>query len=217
MADGPEVHFYFVRHGQSTSNAQKNDIISGHDFASELTDLGRQQCLTLAGFFESSGIFFDRVYTSSAARAQASAYIGARHFSPLSIVTTEDILEQGQGDFEGQKRLTIYFERQDVRRALDDNNWDFVPGDVRKGESQKATGERMIAFIHNVMKSFPSHLDLPDVINIGVFTHGNAMKFMRAELLDLPRKDAFQFVIPNASVHLVKMQGKKMLDYMIIC
>lgn len=116
----------------------------------------------------------------------------------LSIIPDFTLLEQSAGNWEGQSR-DIY-NRPDVRKALDTDNWNYVPGDDKPGESQKMVAERMIAWTEKILAdcivSGHNH-------HIAIFTHGLAIKFMLAELLNLYRPTAYsdkENPIDNASI-----------------
>ena len=59
---------YFIRHGQSESNATPG-IAAGVNFDAPLTKLGHHQAKLLGERFKSDGISFDKIYCSTLNRA----------------------------------------------------------------------------------------------------------------------------------------------------
>ena len=63
-----QCEFYFIRHGESTSNATPG-FAAGVDFDSPLTPRGLEQSRLLGQRLKEEGVRFDRVYSSSLRRA----------------------------------------------------------------------------------------------------------------------------------------------------
>ena len=62
-----QCEFYFIRHGESTSNATPG-FAAGVDFDSPLTPKGLEQAKRLGHRLKAEGVSFDRVYSSSLMR-----------------------------------------------------------------------------------------------------------------------------------------------------
>ena len=60
--------FYFIRHGESSSNATPG-FAAGKNFDAPLTPLGVEQARLLGKRFQKGKIVFDRIYSSSLKRA----------------------------------------------------------------------------------------------------------------------------------------------------
>ena len=63
-----QCEFYFIRHGESTSNATPG-FAAGVDFDSPLTSKGLEQARLLGRRLKAEDVRFDRVYSSSLTRA----------------------------------------------------------------------------------------------------------------------------------------------------
>ena len=180
------VNFYFIRHAESTSNVDKRNLIGGNNWEVKLTSLGVKQAIALGKKFLKERVKFTEIYTSSAVRAKETARISLEilgYSGPRS--ETSRLLEQTQGGWNGKSK-DIY-KRLDVRKALDRDNWNYVPGDNIPGESSKMVADRMIFWLKEVLKNYSTD---PNIHNIAVYSHGLAIKFMLAELADLDRKTA---------------------------
>ena len=63
-----KCEFYFIRYGESVSNAT-HGFVAGRDYDAPLTEKGFSQVRLLGARLKSEGSVFDRVYSSSLARA----------------------------------------------------------------------------------------------------------------------------------------------------
>lgn len=142
------------------------------------------------------GVVFNEVHTSTALRTQQTASLV---LDPLeykgTVAITPAILEQSGGGWEGQSRLI--YQRNDVKRNLDIDNWNYVPGGDKPGESQHTTAERMTNWSQQQINNYSK---CSGTWNIGVFTHGLAIKLMIAKLFDLYRPLAYKIPTDNTSV-----------------
>jgi broad specificity phosphatase PhoE len=191
------VYISLIRHAQSEANICSKNLVGGHNLAVPLTKEGIKQAIALGKYIKQENIIFTQAYSSTAKRTQNTAEYCFREMGcMLPIITDENLLEQNQGDWEGQSR-NIY-NRPDVRYALDTNNWEFTPGDNRKGESQKAVALRMKNWIEEKLKKCSPG----EYHHIVIFTHGSSIKFLCAELLNFERSTAYSDVNPidNTSV-----------------
>jgi len=197
-----EINFYLIRHGESEANVSLENKIVGRSVDVLLTPNGRSQAIKTGEFFKNQGIIFDAVYSSPANRTFKTSRLCLKAMGVNMYITMDDrILEQDQGGWQGLTR-EIY-NRPDVRAAMDNDNWNYVPGDDVPGESQKMVANRMKAWINSKVSEYSKH---KTNINIAVFTHALAIKFLLAELLDLDRKTAYTDTanpIKNASITLL--------------
>ena len=194
-----EVNFYLVRHGESVANVSSDNRIMGRSVDVELTSDGESQAMKTGKFFKENGIMFDAIYSSTAVRTLETARLCLEAMDvSMHINVDERILELDQGGWQGLSR-EIY-KRDDVRKALEHDNWNYIPGDDQPGESQKMVADRMKSWIQTKINE---HSENESNQNILVFTHGLAIKFLLAELLDLDRSTAYKDTIDNASITLL--------------
>lgn len=202
--------FTFIRHALSKANVDKGNKIGGRNIESELVEEGHAQAKLLGKYFKNESIQFTRAYSSTARRTKQTAVICFEEMDQqYPIISDPALLEQSAGDWEGQSR-EIY-NRPDVRKALDTDNWNYVPGDKILGESQNMVAERMIAWMDKILMeciaSGRNH-------HIVIFTHGLAIKFLLAELLNLHRPTAYSDKvnpIDNASITELRYQNWMLL------
>lgn len=190
------VEFWFIRHAESEENVG-SDVIGGGNPDIKLTDEGKRQASLLGDRLR--GVEFDRVYTSNALRTQETCRIALGRM-PDEICT--EVAEMDSGDFIGLPR-SLYEDNTYVREAVATANWTFVPGFVRKGESQQQIARRMTRW----MKTIVSEAD--GNVRVAVFSHGSAIRFMLAEVLDEPRRQAYKTKVNNASISAFEIMGDR--------
>lgn len=198
-----------VRHAESEANVSTKDIIGGHNLQARLTPRGENQAAAAGNYFKRKGVKFTAAYCSTALRTQMTAKICFETMGcELPVIPDDQLLEQSAGDWEGQSRMI--YQRADVRQALDTDNWNYIPGDDVPGESQQMVADRMRSWIEKkVAACDPADGDH----HIVVFTHGLAIKFLLAVLLDLDRPTAYTHVnaIENASITQLRFQERKVI------
>ena len=86
---------YFIRHGQSESNATPG-IAAGINFDAPLTKLGHHQAKLLGERFKSDGINFDKIYCSTLIRAIQTTenMLMGMDNSNQPVLKVADIIEQ---------------------------------------------------------------------------------------------------------------------------
>jgi broad specificity phosphatase PhoE len=95
------MHVYFVRHGESTTNAAS--IATGQNLDPELTINGAEQAREAARWIQDNNIKFDLIIVSPTTRTLQTARIIARnlHYPVADILEWPDLIERGLGDYEG--------------------------------------------------------------------------------------------------------------------
>lgn len=172
------VKISLIRHAQTDANVSTKNLIGGHNIETRLTSEGEQQAAALGNCFKNKGMVFSAAYCSTAVRTQATAKICfAQMDHQIPVSSTELLLERNPGDWEGQSRAI--YKRPDVEAELTANNWTYLPGDVRKGESHEMVANRMKVWIED--KVFTCNSTGEDQ-HLAVFTHGLSIKFLLAVL-----------------------------------
>ena len=177
----------FIRHAESLANADPRNLICGQNVSVGLTSLGEQQALALGRSL--STCQFDDVYSSTAVRAQQTCQLALGREPDCS---TSQLLEADAGDFTGLSRTT--YDLPKIRAQLVADNWNFIPGFVIKGESQHQVADRMIKWVNDRLNQYNGNK------KIVAFTHGLAIKYMMAELLNTDRSQAHLNRIDNTSI-----------------
>lgn len=97
------MHLYFIRHGESTSNAE--GFITGRQNVS-LTDVGRQQARMAGRLIASQGIKIDDIICSPLTRAYDTAKLIAHEigFPDDHIQINDLVIERAFGTLEGKTK-----------------------------------------------------------------------------------------------------------------
>lgn len=185
---------YLLRNGETEIDDVHRVCIGGENLFVELTENGMSQAKLLG--FKLKSMRFDAIYSSPAKRARKTASFS---ITSNQIVTLDSsLLELSQGDWEGKLKDEIY-KRADVVKGLKDDCWNFVPGDVIKGESQAMIAMRVKTWLEKIAKKFPEG-------RIAAFTHSYPIKYFLAEILDLDKTTAYKIPIGNASITAFKYE-----------
>lgn len=190
--DNPQTtEFYFIRHAESEVNREGNKI-GGVSSWAEITDEGKEAARTAGRQFKS--IPFDACYASDTIRTQQTARYFFEHYSNIyqRITLDPSLREKDQGDWTGRLRSEVY--TPEMKALI---NWNFVPGDTIKGESDAALAQRMVRWVKAKVQEHPNQ-------RVIVFSHGLAIKYLVAELMDIDRKQAPLIPLDNMSLTVVK-------------
>lgn len=177
---------YFVRHGESESNAAR--LFTGH-LDSPLTETGRQQARAVAEALATVQV--DRVVSSDLSRARDTAgEIAARHGLPVE--TDVALREIDLGEMAGKSI-------DDARAHPDWNEDGFVqwPG----GESLDAVFDRAFAMIRRIVHGSPGKT----VVVVG---HGGVTRILVSHFLGLlPKLERTRAA--NANITKVTADGAR--------
>ena len=159
------IDLYLIRHAETVENAEGNPRIIGRSPKMPLSTYGHEQAYLLAKHFHDSGVEFDRVYSSPARRALATALPTANNQrnGVQDIIQSELLHEMGQGDWEGLLRESVNTEEVLYQRKK--YPWAFkAPG----GESKEDVANRGHEFFWD---AFGEDIELGRDVLAGVFTH----------------------------------------------
>lgn len=191
-----------IRHAESEINVETSNRIGGQCNWAELSDKGVEQSRKLGSKLAQQSSSFTAVYSSTAVRTQQTSRhcLSAMGIDVRSgdtdIKLDQRLLEGDAGDFAGKIRSEIYL-RSDVSRELDNDNWNFIPGDFVKGESQAGIAVRMKDWLEEVIARYPHG-------RIIAFTHGMAIRCLLTEILNESKPIAYKQSVDNTSVNIIR-------------
>lgn len=145
------MNIYFLRHGESVNNPMEHQLISGVDYDTPLSTLGRQQAKQLAATIALQSISsIDAVYVSPTLRTRQT--LALLDTAPLIAnsphVIDERIIELSQGTAEGKPRQQVYIPT--VIQQRDKLGKDFAfPG----GESMNQAALRLGNWIADIRQT----------------------------------------------------------------
>ncbi|MCB1136134.1 MAG: histidine phosphatase family protein [Chlamydiia bacterium] len=192
---GTEI--WLVRHGQTDMNVQ--DLVGGQSLALPINATGIRQSQLLGTRLSPIVETFDAFFASTALRTQQTAQ---NSIGDQDLLLDAALCEQSQGDWEGKRTKKEVYGRQDVRLALDLDNWNFIPGDEIKGESQVMTARRMQKWVEAAAETYNGQRVL-------AFTHGTATKVLLAEIFNWDRHQAYRLPIDNTSITVINYSEDK--------
>ena len=105
-----QVRLYFIRHAESEANLIFA-IICGQNIPSVLSPLGNEQAVLLGKRLKYQNIKFDYIFSSTAIRAKQTADIVLKimNIDTSKLITTNALLEQSQGMWEGMNRKFMLY------------------------------------------------------------------------------------------------------------
>lgn len=154
---------YLLRHGQTTYNLEHR--VQGH-CDSPLTELGRAQAHAAGSWLASSGVRFDRIFSSPLGRALFTARIVreelelgkmAGQYDVPEVEPVEGLMERSYGPFEGGPAENVPCELWDPGETL-------VP---YGGEGSAALRERVVSTLTRLMLDTGAE-------NVLAVSHGSA-------------------------------------------
>src|SRR5688572_19979829 len=180
------ARLYFLRHGQTTWNADGNRYAGASDVP--LTELGIRQAKV--GAERIRDLEFDAVFCSGLSRALETAKL-ALDGRDVPIVQDPRLNEMNYGDWEGKTHAEIL--------AEPDNHWhDWAqdPDAWRPGTTGELASElvaRATAFLYDVMQ--PGHTVL-------AVAHHTTGRLLIAHTLEMPLANYRRLQLDNASLSL---------------
>ena len=177
------MQIVFVRHGQSTANAEGR--WQGQlDY--ELSEEGRKQSELLRDRFLSEAFLPNFVYSSPLIRALETAEIA---LPDANLIQIDDLKEGGAGIFEGKNMDEIHAEYPEIALEFQrTKNFNSVPGAESRYDFRKRA-EKVVDFL---VKGHDKNE------KIAVFTHSGFLMFIVAVIMGTNRIWALR--IPNTSI-----------------
>ncbi|MDA2922338.1 histidine phosphatase family protein [Patescibacteria group bacterium AH-259-L07] len=189
------LDIYLIRHAESEMNNNRH-LIGGRLNETPLSARGIYHANLLGKRLKDSGVAFNEVYSSTAARTIETAKIVGTQlgYSLDDVVKTTELLELDQGEWEGKPRVDIY--TPEVLALINKDNWNFTPPN---GESQRAVEERMLRFVNENLLSKYSEGTVA-----GVFTHGVAIKCLLRGIMDFSPALTYKVNLDDTSITRLK-------------
>ncbi|WP_018662096.1 histidine phosphatase family protein [Heyndrickxia acidiproducens] len=182
--------FYFVRHGQTGWNADKNRYCGRSDIA--LSELGKKQAEMAAGVLKD--VHFDAAYSSTLCRAYDTANILLKGRN-LPVFKDPRLVETDFGRWEGE-RLNDFT----VNYADNWSAWLEDPGHVQAGiDGENATQvfRRFHACIDELAEKHPDE-------SVLVVAHSMSIRFFIAGTLEVPFKNYRMIPQDNTGITIME-------------
>ena len=192
-----ECEFYFIRHGQSESNAEPG-LVAGRSHDSDLTPKGEEQARRLGARLGAEGVRFDRIYCSTYVRAARTARIMAAAMGTPDkpIVEAYDLREhEGPPEWRG-KRIEEVF-TPELRAYAAAKGSDFAP---RGGESVRQVERRVSRWLEEEIIYNPDMVSRPVSMTVAVVGHGTAMGCLMRYILGFDQRMIWRMRLDNCSI-----------------
>ncbi len=188
--------FYFIRHGESESNATPG-FAAGANFDAPLTDLGETQATLLGKRLLEEGVKFDLVYSSTLVRAEKTArlMLDAMGEPDRDYPKVEAIMEQQMPGWRGVPIEEVNTPEIMLYRAA--KGPDFVPP---QGESLRMVQRRISGWLEREIIYNESLASKPQDLTIAVVGHGQSSRCLFQYIMGFRDSLLMQLAIDNTSV-----------------
>ncbi len=179
----------FIRHGQTTTNAQ-NLLVGRSDPV--LTELGERQALALRGAL----VGVRRVWTSPLARARRTAEIALPHLTPE---VNDAFIEVDYGYWDGRPLSEV---TTDQWRAFERDHLVAFEG----GESLAAVDQRVHAALEELLEDVESYLHRPHE-HLAIVSHVSPIKSATTWALGVAGSVAWRTRLDNGSMTTIGVRA----------
>ena len=188
--------FYFIRHGESESNATPG-FAAGTNFDAPLTDLGATQATLLGKRLRAEGIEFDLVYSSSLDRAIKTArlMLDAMGEPERDYPKVDDIIEQQIPGWRGVPVEEVH--TPENRVYMLEKGPDFVPP---QGESLRMVQRRVSGWLEREIIYNESLTSEPQNLRVAVVGHGTASRCLFQYIMGFRDSMLSRMAIDNTSI-----------------
>ena len=188
--------FYFIRHGESKSNATPG-LAAGADFDAPLTERGIAQAKLLGQRFHCDGIDFDRIYSSSLKRTVKTARLMLDEMGQADrdFPKIDALIEQQMPGWRGWAIEDVY--TPENRAYMAEKGLDFVPPE---GESLRMVQRRVSSWIESEIIYNDSLTSKPVDLRVAVVGHGTASRCLFQYIMGFRDTLMWRIAIDNTSI-----------------
>ena len=188
--------FYFIRHGQSESNATPSVIVGGN-FDSPLTSLGECQARSLGRRLHREGITFDRVYSSTLRRAVHTTELMLQEMGETNrrFPKIKALIEQQIPAWRGRLDQDIF--TTDLQAYMRAKEPDFVPAD---GEPLRLVQRRVASWLEDEIIFNRDLVTQTTSMRVAIIGHGGASKALFQYIMGFDSKYIVRVGMDNCSI-----------------
>jgi broad specificity phosphatase PhoE len=191
------VRLHFIRHAESEANLNPT-IIGGQTIPSALSPLGNEQAVLLGKRLKYQNTQFDYIFSSTAVRAQQTAKISLdiMGIDTSKLITSDALLEQSQGIWEGLNRQSCYTD--EIIQQMNEVHIEFS---APKGESLRIVQKRGVEFLEPFIEQAKQRsIEEKREISIVIFTHANFIRSVLQYYLQSTPKHAWLIGQNNTAI-----------------
>ena len=187
---------YFIRHGESESNATPG-LASGVNYDAPLTTLGHQQAKLLGERFKNEKMSFDKVFSSTLTRAiqtTENMFAGMDN-SNKSFQKVPEIIEQQIPGWRGVPTEEAY--TNDTMTYIMEKGNDFVGPD---GESIREVQKRATNWLEDELIYNRELCIQPQSLKVAIVGHGNTMRSIFHYIMGFDQRLTYKIGVDNSSI-----------------
>ena len=191
-----QCEFYFIRHGQSSSNASP-EFAANINFDTPLTDLGYAQARLLGERFKRDNVHFDRVYCSTLQRAiqTTETMLQAMGKSDGMFTQVDAIVEQRIPGWRGLLLTEVY--TPEMVAYMRGKGSHFVPSD---GESYRMVQRRVANWLEDEILYNAELVSEPQDLKIAIVGHGGASRCLFHYIMGFDERFLWRIALDNTSI-----------------
>ena len=191
-----ECDFYFIRHGESESNAAPG-YMAGANFDAPLTTKGYAQARLLGERLHEDGITFDRVYSSSLIRTAQTAQtmLDAMGEADRSFPRIDAIIEQQMPGWRGVRTEDAL--TPELLAYMRTKASHFVPP---QGESYRMVQRRYANWLEDEILYNADLTGSPVSLRVAIVGHGAATRCILHYILGFDEQFIWKMVLDNTSI-----------------
>jgi broad specificity phosphatase PhoE len=191
-----KCEFYFIRHGESVSNATPG-FAAGQNYDAPLTEKGFAQARLLGARLKSEGTNFDRVYSSSLTRADQTArtMLDAMGEGDREYPKVDALIEQQVPGWRGVPQSEI--NTPENMAYIRGKGAHFVGP---QGESMRVVQRRVSNWLEDEFIYNESLTGGPVTLIVGIVGHGNASRALFQYITGFDERFLWRTALDNTSI-----------------
>lgn len=191
-----EFNIYFIRHGESESNATPG-IAAGINFDAPMTERGHRQALALGQRFKREGVSFERIYSSSLIRAvqTTEGMLKGMGLSHVKFARVDQIVERQVPAWRGRLASEV-MTPEVLLMSAEKGKW-FQPAD---GESFRTVERRASNWLEDELLFNPAWSERPGSHRIAVIAHGHTLRCLFHYIMGFDQHLIERVQVDNTSV-----------------
>ena len=191
-----QCEFYFIRHGESMSNATPG-LAAGADFDAPLTPAGVEQARALGRRFKQENARFDRVYSSSLTRAiqTTEAMLDEMGEADRQFPKVDAIIEQQIPGWRGVPLEEALTPETRIYMGLKGSHFVGPDGESLRVVERRASGWIEDEFIYN-----KELVEKEQSLKIAIVGHGNTTRCLFHYIMGFDERFILRIGIANTSI-----------------
>ena len=187
---------YYIRHGESESNATPG-FIAGANHDSALTDRGLRQADAVGARLKSEGVAFDRIYSSSMVRCvqTTQTMLAAMGQADRPFPRIDQIIEQQLPGWRGVRADDVMTPELMAYMATKGSH--FVPPE---GESFRVVERRMSGWLEDELLYNYDLASSPQSLKVAIVGHGAAGKCLFHYIMGFDESLMLRMEVDNCSI-----------------